>query len=255
MSWRTWGSHLWLLPPFQAALGVMGKRPAESRLRAGLPAPLWRWIFHFEAAIEAAVEDFAHQLPAGARVLDAGAGEGQYRRFFPKQSYCGIDLAVGDAAWNYSGLEVRGDLAALPFGNASFGAALNIVTLEHVTEPARVVCELARVLAPGGRLLLIAPQEWEEHQQPHDYFRYTRYGLQYLLQRAGFSGIDIRPVGGIFRLVGRRLLNAIQFLPLPLAIVLFLPLAVPGVLLPLLDILDTRRNFTLGYICYAHKES
>jgi SAM-dependent methyltransferase len=233
----------------------VNKKPAESRLRAGLPAPLWRWIFHFEAAIEAAVSGFAREVSPNVRVLDAGAGEGQYRRFFPQQRYCGIDLAVGDASWNYSGLEVRGDLAALPFRDGSFTAALNIVTLEHVTEPARVVCELARVLAPGGRLLLIAPHEWEEHQQPHDYFRYTRYGLQYLLERAGFSGIEILPVGGIFRLVGRRLLNAIQFLPWPLAILLFFPLAVPGVLLPLLDPLDTRRNFTLGYICYARKES
>lgn len=226
-----------------------------SGLRGALPDPLWRWIFHFEASIEAAVGRFASQLPAGARVLDAGAGEGQYRRFFPQQRYCGIDLAVGDARWNYAGLEVRGDLAALPFRNEAFTAALNIVTLEHVTEPARVICELARTLAPGGRLLLIAPHEWEEHQQPHDYFRYTRYGLEYLLKRASFCEIDIQPAGGIFRLLGRRMLNAIQFLPLPLAILLFLPLAVPGVLLPLLDPLDSRRNFTLGYICYARKAS
>ncbi|MEI4861339.1 class I SAM-dependent methyltransferase, partial [Klebsiella pneumoniae] len=90
-------------------------------------------------------------------VLDAGAGEGQYKLFFPKQRYCGIDLAVGDENWNYSGLEVRGDLASLPFRTGSFDAALNIVTLEHVTEPARVICEISRVLGRGGRLLLIAP--------------------------------------------------------------------------------------------------
>jgi SAM-dependent methyltransferase len=188
-------------------------------------------------------------------VLDAGAGEGQYKRFFSRQRYCGIDLAVGDAEWNYGGLDVRGDLAALPFASATFAAVLNIVTLEHVTDPGRVVCEAARVLEPGGRLLLVAPLEWEEHQQPYDYFRYTRYGLDYLLRRAGFKEIVIGPVGGIFRLTGRRLLNAIQALPLPLAILLFIPLAVPGLLLPLLDPLDTRRNFTLGYICYARKTS
>jgi len=230
-------------------------RPAQSRLRAGLPAPLWRFIFHFEWAIEDAVRRFADSLPAGARVLDAGSGEGQYRRAFDRQKYLGIDLTVGDASWNYSGIDVCGDLAALPLRSGAFAAAVNIVTLEHVPEPARVVCELARVLEPGGRLLLIAPHEWEEHQQPHDYFRYTRYGLRYLLERAGFTEIDIHPVGGIFRLVGRRLLNVIQFLPLPLAIVLFVPLGGLGLLLPLLDFLDAQRNFTLGYICYARKSS
>jgi SAM-dependent methyltransferase len=230
-------------------------RAPAAGVRRMLPGPLARWVLHFEAAIETAVVEFAGELPAGARVLDAGAGEGQYKRFFPQQRYCGIDLAVGDAGWNYSTLDVRGDLAALPFADGTFRAALNVVTLEHVQEPARVVCELARVLAPGGRLLLIAPHEWEEHQQPHDYFRYTRYGLDYLLRRAGFTAITIRPVGGIFRLISRRLLNALQFLPVPLAVVLFLPFAVPGLLLPLLDPLDAQRNFTLGYICYASKPS
>ncbi len=224
-------------------------------LSAPLARPIERWVLHFEASIERAVAEFARGLGPGARVLDAGAGEGQYKRFFPQQRYCGIDLAVGDAEWNYSELDLRGDLAALPFADETFAAALNIVTLEHVQEPARVVCEMGRVLAPGGRLLLIAPHEWEEHQQPHDYFRYTRYGLDYLLRRAGFTAIDIRPVGGVFRLIGRRLLNAIQFLPAPLAILLFIPFAVPGLLLPLLDPLDRRRNFTLGYICHASKPS
>ena len=51
-----------------------------------------------------AVESFARQLPEGARVLDAGAGEGQYAHHFSRQRYCAIDLAVGDVAWDYSRL-------------------------------------------------------------------------------------------------------------------------------------------------------
>lgn len=210
---------------------------------------------HFEVSIEDAVRDFAASLAAEARVLDAGAGEGNHRRFFRGRRYIGLDLAVGDPGWDYSRLDVLADLAALPFRDRVFDAALNVVTLEHVAEPACVLCELSRTLAPGGRLLLIAPHEWEEHQQPHDYFRYTRYGLELLLRRAGFSGIEIRPVGGFFRLLSRRLLNALQFFPGPLivpAAVFFVP---PALLLPLLEPLDRRRNFTLGYICSARKSS
>lgn len=225
------------------------------RLRALLPGPLAGYVLHFEAEIERAVAGFAGSLPKGARVLDAGAGEGSYKGHFAGQRYCGLDLGVGDATWNYLSLDVLGDLASLPFRDGAFEATLNVVTLEHVREPGRVVAELGRVLASGGRVLIVAPHEWEEHQQPHDYFRYTRYGLRYLLERAGFEGIDVQPVGGFFRLLSRRLLNAIQFFPGPLGLVAAVFFAPPALVLPLLDFLDTKRNFTLGYICTARKSS
>jgi SAM-dependent methyltransferase len=223
------------------------------RLRDSLPAPVRRWVQHFEASIEDAVAKFAQSLDPGARVLDAGAGEGNYKRYFSKQRYCGLDLGVGDQKWDYTRLDVVGDLARIPFEAGTFDAAINIVTLEHVTEPARVVCEIARVLKPGGRLLLIAPLEWEEHQQPHDYYRYTRYGLEHLLKQAGFAEIVIEPVGGFFRLLSRRLFNALQFFPGPLMIVAAIFFVPPALFLPLLDGMDRRRNFTPGYICVARR--
>ena len=146
-------------------------------IQSALPGPLRRYILHFEAAIEAAVGEFAASLGPGARVLDAGAGEGQYADRFRAHRYTGVDLGVGDGSWNYSDLDAVADLIALPFRDSTFDAALNVVTLEHVPEPARVVEELFRVLRPGGTLLMIVPHEWEEHQTPHDYFRYTRYGM------------------------------------------------------------------------------
>ena len=210
-----------------------------------------RYVQHFEFAIDDAVAAFAASLKPGACVLDAGAGEGNYKHHFAKQRYVGLDLGIGDGAWNYSSLDVIANLENLPFQDATFDACINIVTLEHVTDPQRVLCEMARSLKPGGRLLLVAPLEWEEHQQPHDYFRYTRYGLEYLLNRAGFDEISIVPVGGIFRLISRRLFNALQFFPGPLIVVAAIFLVPPALILPILDRLDGRRNFTPGFICCA----
>ena len=224
-------------------------------LRSLLPGAVARYVMHFEAAIENAVATFARELPRGARVLDAGAGEGDYKHHFAAQRYCGLDLGIGDHAWDYSRLDVLGDLETLPFPDIAFTAAINIVTLEHVLHPERVICELSRVLAPGGRLLLVAPLEWEEHQQPHDYSRFTRYALDRLLRQAGFTDLSIQPVGGIFRLISRRLLNALQFFPGPLMILAAVFFAPPALLLPLLDPLDRDRAFTLGYICSARKPS
>jgi SAM-dependent methyltransferase len=223
--------------------------------RSMLPGPLRRYVQHFEAAIERAVTEFAESLPPGARVLDAGAGEGNYKLAFAAQRYVGLDLGVGDAGWDYSRLDVVGDLAALPFRYGAFDASLNVTTLEHVRDPLKVLSEIARALAPGGKLLLIVPHEWEEHQQPHDYYRYTRYGLDHLLRTAGFDRFEIRPVGGFFRLLSRRLFNALQFFPGPLMILAAFFFVPPALILPLLDPLDRRQNFTLGYICFVHKSS
>ena len=221
------------------------------------PRFLRNHILHFEGMIESALQQFATSLPAGARLLDAGAGEARHAALFTKQHYVGVDLAVGDANWNYGKLHCIADLAALPFAPLSFDAVLNIVTLEHLPDPARALREMARVMRPGARLLLAAPHEWEVHQSPHDYFRYTRHGLQYLLAQAGFAEIVITPAGGYFRLLARRLLNGLQFFAGGARWLLFIPaaaVAVPlAMVLPALDGFDAKKNFTLGYICTAKR--
>lgn len=224
-----------------------------------LPRGLRRHILYFEAEIQEAVAAFARSLPEGARVLDAGAGEGQYKHEFARQRYCGVDLGVGDAAWDYSGLDAVADLTALPFRSGAFDAVVHIVTIEHLREPGSALREMARTLAPGGALLVAAPHEWEVHQAPHDYFRFTRHGLQHLLEKAGLEVCEMRPAGGYFRLLARRLLNGLQFFSGGARWLLFVPavlvLAPPALILPFLDGLDRDRNFTLGYICIARKRN
>jgi SAM-dependent methyltransferase len=222
-----------------------------------LPGPLRRHVLIVEAEIEDAVAAFARSLAPGARVLDAGAGENKYKHHFALGRYCGVDLAVGDTKWDYSRLDALADLGALPFRDGTFDAALNIVTLEHLAEPARALAEIARVLGPGAPLVVAAPQDWETHQAPHDYFRYTRYGLRRLLDEAGFEVVEMRAHGGYFRLLARRLLNGLQFFTGGIRWLGFLPAAIlvtpPALILPFLDGLDRERNFTLGHVCLARK--
>ena len=224
-----------------------------------LPHGLRHHILCFEVEIQDAVQAFARSLAPGARVLDAGAGEGQYKHEFAAQRYCGVDLGVGDSAWDYSKLDAVADLTALPFREGAFDAALHIVTIEHLREPGAALSEMARTLAAGGTLLVAAPHEWEVHQAPHDYFRFTRYGLQHLVEKAGLEVCEMRPSGGYFRLLARRLLNGLQFFSGGLRWLLFIPAAIvlvpPALILPLLDGLDRDRNFTLGYICLARKRN
>jgi SAM-dependent methyltransferase len=228
-----------------------------TRIAYCLPKTLRRHVLHFEVLIEEAVSAFSQNLPQGARVLDAGAGEGRYARYFSRQRYCGVDLAVGDASWDYTRLHAIADLSALPFRAEVFDAALHIVTIEHLREPARALAEIGRTLAPGGLLLIAAPQDWEVHQAPHDYFRYTRYGLRHLLEKCGYEVVAMRAAGGYFRLLARRLLNGLQFFTGGFRWLCFVPAAMllvpPALILPWLDFLDGDQNFTLGYLCTARK--
>lgn len=218
-----------------------------------LPPFLRRHILHFEAAIEDRLRNFAANLHSGQRVLDAGAGEAGHSKYFLRQRYVAVDLGVGDAQWNYGKLDAVADLSALPFADRSFDACINIVTLEHLRDPAKALLEIARTLSASGRLLLVAPHEWEVHQSPHDFYRYTRHGLEHLFTTAGFADFTIEPVGGFFRLLARRLLNGLQFFPGPFVLLAAVFLVPPALLLPIFDPLDKDRNFTLGYICIARK--
>ncbi len=230
---------------------------SPARLVRILPAFLARRLLAVESRIDDAVESFAASLPSRARVLDAGCGEAAYRVRFDGCVYVGVDHALGDPSWDYSGIDARVNLAALPFKDASFEASLNIVALEHTPDPARVLCEIARVLKPGGRLLLVVPQQWEVHQAPHDYFRFTRFGLERLLGQAGLAVPGIEPLGGFFTLAARRCLNAATFFMRGPGWALFPFVAAAAtafaLVLPFFDRLDREKNFTLGYLCRVEK--
>jgi SAM-dependent methyltransferase len=231
----------------------------ERRFGKFVPGLLRNRLMAVEAVIERSITELSESLPKGSLVLDAGAGESRHRASFGHCSYIAVDLAVGDAGWDYGDIDCVGDLAAIPLASNSFDAALNVVVLEHLPRPDLALAEIARVLKPGGRLLLIAPQQWEVHQAPHDYFRFTRYGLEELCRRAGLVLDSIEPMGGYFSLLARRLAGSLNFfqggvrwLAFPFVAATVVPAAL---LIPSLDFLDSKKDFTLAYRCFARKPS
>jgi SAM-dependent methyltransferase len=223
-----------------------------------LPASLLARLDPVEGIITNEVERFARDLPPNALVLDAGAGEARFRGQFGRQRYVALDNGVGDSTWDYSHLDVIGDLLNLPLNGASCDALLSVVVLEHTPDPYRVVSEMGRVLGAGGKMLLVVPLIWELHQTPHDYFRFTRYGIERMLGAAGLEISRIEPLGGFFWLAGRYSYYFLKFWRHGLRVV-FLPVLAPffGVLIPLvcyyLDPLDRTGQYTLGYVCEAWK--
>lgn len=68
--------------------------------------------------------------------------------------------------------------------------------MEHVSEPENVIRELHRILKPGGEAFVVAPLVRRQHQHPHDYFRYTEFGLEHLFRKSGFVEIKIAHTNG-----------------------------------------------------------
>jgi hypothetical protein len=61
------------------------------------------------------------------------------------------------------------------------------------------------VLKKQGKLFMVVPLYWEEHEQPYDYFRYTQFSLRHMMETTGFSKIIIKPINGMHALLGLNL--------------------------------------------------
>jgi SAM-dependent methyltransferase len=86
---------------------------------------------------------------------------------------------------------VCGSATALPFADETFDVVAAFDVVEHCADDALALSELARVLAPGGRMLLSVPAyqwAWSDHDvRAGHHRRYTRAQLEQRVERAGLS--------------------------------------------------------------------
>lgn len=121
------------------------------------------------------LDRFVAAHASGRRTLDIGAQNGPYGAHFPAR--VGLDIRRG------AGVRIIGDAQALGIRDGAFEVVLCTEVLEHLPEPQTAIDEMFRVLAPGGLLLLTTRFLFPIHDAPHDYFRFTKYGLRHLLRR------------------------------------------------------------------------
>jgi len=147
---------------------------------------------------------------ARGRLLDVGCGSKPYEAWFRPfvDDYVGVEHAstfAGTAAGAAAGPDVVYDGVTLPFRDGAFDTVLSVQVLEHTPWPGALVAEMARVLAPGGTLILTAPFQFRVHERPHDYFRYSAYGLRQLCDDAGLEIFETLAQGSLWSVIGHKL--------------------------------------------------
>ncbi len=215
------------------------------------------------------VQQRAHEIPPGSRVLDVGAGPNRYRSLFSHCRYVAQDFCkYKGPEWEYGKIEVVSDLA-LPFLDGSFDLVVCTEVLEHIPHPIQALKEFARILRPRSRVLLTAPLGSGIHQAPyHFYGGFTPYWYQKFLAESGFEDIRVEANAGFFKHFGQESARLVALLGAPgtlglkgwgLRVTQWIA-AVPFVLLipafcAFLDRFDRDKEYTVGYFVSAVRKS
>lgn len=186
------------------------------------------------------------------RLLDAGAGKLPYRHVV--EPLCAAYVSM-DVRKTHPDLDVVGDLQAIPLPDASFETVLCVEVLEHVPSLEQALREISRILRPGGKLILSVPHLFYLHNEPYDFYRYTKYGLRVLLERAGFRIVLLEPSAGMFSFLQGLLATAV--VGLTYKVPLLWPVVFPAIRLASRTAVwldahtDGRKLFALRYIAVA----
>lgn len=146
--------------------------------------------------------------PAGGSLLDVGAGECRYREAAGHLGYVSQDVAQYDGAgdgrglqtgsFDFSGIDIVCDILDIP-EDRRFDTVLCTEVLEHVPDPAASLRKIARLVAPGGELIVTAPFCSLTHFAPHFHATgLSAYFYRTHLDGEGLEIVEMTPNGGYF---------------------------------------------------------
>ena len=146
-------------------------------------------------------------IPAGAKILDAGCGKQQFRKFCTHLNYFSQDfgkykqdekdsMTASHSDYQYGHLDYIGNIWEIDAPSSSFDAILCTEVLEHIPYPNRTIREFGRLLKPGGKLLLTVPSNSLRHMDPFYYYSgFSDRFLKNALVENSFSNISVQAIG------------------------------------------------------------
>lgn len=140
-------------------------------------------------------------------LLDIGCGNKPYEHKFVGKikKYVGVDIIQSSD----NKVDYLCPANNIPLQNDSFDTVISTQTIEHVEDHQGLVNEAYRLLKTEGLFILSGPLYWPLHEEPYDFFRFTKHGFQYILEKAGFEVLEIKSNGGKWSVAGQALLHAL----------------------------------------------
>lgn len=155
------------------------------------------------------IEDLDRVIPLHARgdVLDIGCGNKPYEKMFHGviRSYVGCDVVQSSG----NKVDVICEAVNLKFEDAKFDTVFSTQVIEHVEDPFKMLSEANRVLKKDGIIIISAPFCWELHEQPYDFYRYSKYGLEAMFKKHNLEILELKPNGGKWAAIFQLNLNII----------------------------------------------
>jgi SAM-dependent methyltransferase len=141
------------------------------------------------------------------RLLDIGCGNKPYKTVVESRvtEYVGCDIVQSDKEC----VDVVCKATDIPLEDCQFDTVISTQVIEHLERPDLMIKEAYRLLAPGGNFIVSGPLYWPLHEEPHDYYRFTKYGFSFLLEDKGFVIQETRSNGGKWALAGQALVHAL----------------------------------------------
>lgn len=148
------------------------------------------------------LQEVARIYMAG-RLVDIGCGTKPYQKLLSPHvtEHIGVDHEA--TLHDKSRIDLWGTAYSIPSEDAYFNTALCTAVLEHLEEPLDALRECHRVLKSGGYAIYSIPFIWHLHEEPRDFFRYSKYGIKYLFEKAGFEITEIRALSGFWVTFGQ----------------------------------------------------
>lgn len=158
-------------------------------------ARFYNWLIF--ATVNPIIHESIRKYASGI-LVDIGCGEKPYASI--TKDYVTSHIGIDYPGTLHSRQEVN--VYATAYNTAlmpdSCDTVLCTYALEHLEEPNEAIAEASRILKCGGVAIYAVPLYWHLHEEPRDFFRYTKYGLQYLFEKNGFTIIEMKAMTGFW---------------------------------------------------------